>query len=355
MSILFPISHPTTPGFSRFTPKMSNVVGVSVSPFTKVRQVQDWGADVMTFGVTLPPIGTDATGVANASAWESFFLSLRGQGGSFMLGDPTRSAPRGIATGTPFVKGTQTAGAKTLITRGWTPNVTGILKQGDNIQVAKNELLSPSAFNAVDWTKTQLTSSTNTIVAPDGTTTAERLTPTGGATDANVQQAVTLSNIVGRVFTGYVWLKMAAGTGTINIYAYDSTGVTPQSCALTTTWTLYTVSRTIAAGATSIGFQVGGGATWVVAMGAIDAWGASLYSPTYDGRLYKVLADVNSDANGECTLDISPVIRANSIFDVSRIITASPKGEFAMSSNDVQWDTDQAKVKSFSFEAVEAL
>lgn len=355
MSILFPIAHPTLPGFKRLTMKMSNVVGVSVSPFTKVRQVQDWGADLWSAGVTLPPMGVDATGIANASAWEAFFLSCRGQGGSFMLGDPTRSTPRGTAPGTPFVKGTQTAGSKTLVTRGWTPSIAGILKQGDNLQTCKNQLLSPSAFNAADWTKTQATSSTDSIVAPDGATTAERLTPTGGATDVIVKQAVTLSNIVGRVFTGYVWLKLAAGTASVNIYAYDNIGSTSAVCALTTTWTLFTVSRTIAAGATSIGFQIGGATTWVAATGAIDAWGASLYSLTYDGRLYKILNDANSDANGEVTLDISPVVRSNSVFDVSRIITASPKGEFALANNEVQWDTDEAKIKSFAFEAVEAL
>jgi hypothetical protein len=79
--------------------------------------------------VELSPMRRD-----QAAYWQAFFLKLNGQFGSFLLGDPIAKAPRGVATGTPLVLGTESAG-NDLYTWGWDVGITGILKAGDYIQL----------------------------------------------------------------------------------------------------------------------------------------------------------------------------------------------------------------------------
>jgi len=71
---------------------------------------------------------------ADAAAWRTFAVQLRGQSGRFALWNMARPTPRGVATGTPVVSGAGQTG-NTLATSGWTPSTTGILKAGDFIGV----------------------------------------------------------------------------------------------------------------------------------------------------------------------------------------------------------------------------
>ena len=57
--------------------------------------------------------------------------------GLFLLGDPLGTTARGIATGTPLVKGASQTG-NSLITDGWTASQTGILKAGDYFQLGSS-------------------------------------------------------------------------------------------------------------------------------------------------------------------------------------------------------------------------
>jgi len=66
----------------------------------------------------------------DAEPWLAFLLSLNGRQGTFLVGDPLRSQPRGAGSGSPVVNGSNQTG-NTLITNGWSSNVTGILKAGD--------------------------------------------------------------------------------------------------------------------------------------------------------------------------------------------------------------------------------
>jgi hypothetical protein len=61
-------------------------------------------------------------------------ISLRGQLGTFLLGDPTGATARGAATGTPLVNGASQTGGS-LVIDGATNSVTGWLKAGDYIQL----------------------------------------------------------------------------------------------------------------------------------------------------------------------------------------------------------------------------
>ena len=82
--------------------------------------------------MTVPPINDRDV----AEQWQTVLLSLRGMFGTFESpADFSYTGPRGAATGTPLVNGTNTAQAVVLNTKGWTANVTGIMKAGDYLQV----------------------------------------------------------------------------------------------------------------------------------------------------------------------------------------------------------------------------
>jgi hypothetical protein len=66
--------------------------------------------------------------------WVAALTSLCGSKGSFLLGDTAHTTPRGVGTGTPLVMGGGQSGAE-LITDGWTPGVTNILRAQDYIQL----------------------------------------------------------------------------------------------------------------------------------------------------------------------------------------------------------------------------
>lgn len=129
MSISYPLSLPTVNVARRITFAMNSIVGMSASPFTGAQQVyahagQFWGAEV-----ELPPMEQ-----ADAAEWIGFLLSLNGREGTFLMGDPVNTTPRGIAAGTPLVYGADQTG-NSLETDGWTISTTGIMKAGDWIQL----------------------------------------------------------------------------------------------------------------------------------------------------------------------------------------------------------------------------
>lgn len=69
-----------------------------------------------------------------AAQWIAFFLQLEGSYGTFNAYDPDRQTPRGVATGTPLVKGGSQTGS-TLTIDGCTASVAGWLKAGDYFAV----------------------------------------------------------------------------------------------------------------------------------------------------------------------------------------------------------------------------
>lgn len=106
-----------------------SVVGVSTSPFSREQQVYAHQGDWWEVDVSLPAMKR-----ADAEPWVAFLLALNGREGTFLLGEPINTAPRGVGTGTPLVKGASQTG-RTLLTDGWTISQTGILKAGDWFQL----------------------------------------------------------------------------------------------------------------------------------------------------------------------------------------------------------------------------
>jgi hypothetical protein len=108
------------------------IVGVTRSPFTGAQQVQKHQGQWWEFECALVPMNRDT-----AEDWIAFLLSLNGQEGTFLLGDPLGAVPRGIAKdglSTPLIKGASQTG-RTLITDGWTASTANILKAGDYFQL----------------------------------------------------------------------------------------------------------------------------------------------------------------------------------------------------------------------------
>ena len=132
MAISYPLTLPTVSGIATVTFRATNVTGISMSPFTFKQQVvahagQRWEAEV-----SMPPMSR-----ADAEEWISFLVSLRGQLGTFTLGDPSGSTARGSASsapGTPLVNGASQTGGSLAID-GCTASATGYLKAGDYIQL----------------------------------------------------------------------------------------------------------------------------------------------------------------------------------------------------------------------------
>lgn len=129
-SVVFPLDLPSFPAPKSIVLGKHDTVASVRSPFSGVRQVQEWlAAKWWTVTVELPPMMAP-----NGQAWSAWFGALRGCAGSFLIGDTANINPRGIATGSPKVNGAGQTGF-TLNTKGWTSSTALILRSGDKIQI----------------------------------------------------------------------------------------------------------------------------------------------------------------------------------------------------------------------------
>jgi len=129
MAISYPLSLPDVTSYQSARMTARSVVGITQSPFTGSQQVQKHQGQWWEFDCKLTPMVR-----ADAEKWVSFMISLNGMQGTFLLGDPLGATARGVASGTPLVKGASQTG-NSLITDGWTASQTGILKAGDYFQL----------------------------------------------------------------------------------------------------------------------------------------------------------------------------------------------------------------------------
>lgn len=122
MAISYPVSTPTDIGIADIQLSATNAVAVSKSPFTFATQVHAYSGEMWSASVTIPTVRKDL-----AEPWVAFLLSLRGQYGTFLLGDPNRTSPQGTATSATITG--------SLGDRSVTVAMTGTLKAGDYIQL----------------------------------------------------------------------------------------------------------------------------------------------------------------------------------------------------------------------------
>lgn len=129
MTISYPLSFPTHTRRRSVEMRATNAVAYASSPFTFAGQAFAYPGQMWQADVTLPPMKR-----TDAEQWVAWLMSLRGQLGTFLMGDMLGCTPRGVATGTPLVKGAGQTG-QDLAIDGCTTSVTGWLKAGDFIQL----------------------------------------------------------------------------------------------------------------------------------------------------------------------------------------------------------------------------
>ena len=118
MALSYPLSTPTSIGIAQIEFRAINAVAYSQSPFTFQGQVHVYNGQAWQVDVSIPPVRKDL-----AEDWVAFLLALRGQYGTFLLGDPNYSGPRGTATSLSVTGSTGNTSV--------TATLNGSLKAGD--------------------------------------------------------------------------------------------------------------------------------------------------------------------------------------------------------------------------------
>lgn len=165
MAISYPLSLPTSIGIAQIEFRATNAVAVSRSPFTYSTQVHAYSGQSWQADVTLPSIRRDL-----AEEWVAWLISLKGQLGTFYLGDPNAVTPRGSArdTDTILVNGATSSG-NTLAIDDAPASQTGYLKAGDYMQVGTGT--SRQLFKVLADVNTNASGQATVDIWPDVRTT----------------------------------------------------------------------------------------------------------------------------------------------------------------------------------------
>jgi len=122
MALSYPLNTPTTIGIESIELRAVNAVAVSQSPFTYKQQVISHGGQKWEASVTIPSVHRD-----KAAEWKALLVGLKGQVGTFLLGDPDYATPQGTVSSCTL---TGNAGDESV-----SVVMTGTLKAGDYIQL----------------------------------------------------------------------------------------------------------------------------------------------------------------------------------------------------------------------------
>ena len=122
MAISYPLSTPSTIGIESITLRAVNAVITSQSPFTYKQQVVSHQGQRWEASVSIPSVRRDLS-----ADWAAMLVALKGQTGTFLLGDPDYATPRGNVSSCVI---TGNAGDETV-----SAVMTGTLKAGDYIQL----------------------------------------------------------------------------------------------------------------------------------------------------------------------------------------------------------------------------
>ena len=131
MAISYPLTMPTHTGIRSVELRATNAVAYSRSPFTFSGQAHAYAGKAWQADITLPPMKR-----TNAEQWIAFLLSLKGQLGTFYLGDPRACTPLGSArdADTILVNGALSSGDTVNIDSA-PASRTDYLKAGDYMQI----------------------------------------------------------------------------------------------------------------------------------------------------------------------------------------------------------------------------
>jgi len=127
----YPLTLPTSPGFTTARWGLESRASVSTSPFTGNQQVAEFDYALWTVDLQLPPMKRAA-----AVEWQAFLLQLHGKRGTFLLGDPDAATPRGAASGTvTLASAVNEDDYQVDLNTTTQASTTGFLKKGDWIQI----------------------------------------------------------------------------------------------------------------------------------------------------------------------------------------------------------------------------
>lgn len=165
MALTYPLDTPTTIGIESIELRAVNAVATSQSPFTYKQQIISHGGQKWEAAVTIPSVHRD-----KAAQWKAMLVGLKGQTGTFLLGDPDYATPQGTVSSCVL---SGSAGSETA-----TVVMTGTLKAGDYIQLGSGPsaklhqvLLDQDGDGTLElWPslRSDYTSSTVTFNSPKG-------------------------------------------------------------------------------------------------------------------------------------------------------------------------------------------
>jgi hypothetical protein len=122
MALSYPLATPTTIGIESIELRAVNAVAVSQSPFTYKQQVISHGGQKWEASVNIPSVHRD-----KAAEWKAMLVGLKGQAGTFLLGDPDYATPQGTVSSCVLTGDAGEDSADVVM--------TGTLKAGDYIQL----------------------------------------------------------------------------------------------------------------------------------------------------------------------------------------------------------------------------
>ncbi len=131
MAISYPLALPTHTGIAQIELRATNAVAYSRSPFTFAGQAHAYAGKAWQADVTLPSMKRE-----DAERWVAWLISLKGQLGTFYLGDPAATTPLGSArdTDTILVDGAVSSG-DTIAIDSAPASQTDYLKAGDYMEI----------------------------------------------------------------------------------------------------------------------------------------------------------------------------------------------------------------------------
>lgn len=158
------------------------------------------------------------------------------------------------------------------------------------IEEQRTNLQTYSAdFSNAVWTKNSVTISSNTLIAPDGTLTADTLTATAGAAYHYANNATGITTSGSNTFSFYVkkgtatWIFFGVRDTSLNYFNLDTGafGTTPDTCSVQSvgnSWYRISVTKTETLSTIPIGIAGSNGGATYTATGyeTIFIWGAQL-------------------------------------------------------------------------------
>ena len=165
MALTYPLDTPTTIGIESIELRAVNAVATSQSPFTYKQQIISHGGQKWEAAVTIPSVHRD-----KAAQWKAMLVGLKGQTGTFLLGDPDYATPQGTVSSC-VLSGSAGDDSASVV-------MTGTLKAGDYIQLGSGSsaklhqvLLDQDGDGTLElWPslRSDYTSSTVTFNSPKG-------------------------------------------------------------------------------------------------------------------------------------------------------------------------------------------